>query len=131
MAATMHTGLQGGRWDGPLARPARPELRLVTPPPSRRVPAGVYRRRRLVALVLLAAQLTAASFLASQALTASASAGAAPAPAVELVAQPGDSYWTLASRVHDGGDIRSTVDALVRANGGRQLRPGDVITLLP
>ena len=131
MAATMHTGLQGGTWEGPLARPSRPALRLVTPPPSRRVPAGVYRRRRLVALVVLATVLTVAAFAASRALTASASAGAAPAAAVRLVAQPGDSYWSLAGEVHDGGDIRSTVDALVRANGGRELRAGDVITLVP
>ena len=57
------------------------------------------------------------------------SAGAAPVTPVVLVAQPGDSYWTLANLVHAGGDLRSTVDALVAANGGHDLHPGDRITL--
>jgi hypothetical protein len=59
----------------------------------------------------------------------SASAGAVPVVPVVLVAQPGDSYWTLAEAVHAGGDLRSTVDALVAANGGGDLHPGDRITL--
>ena len=131
MAATMHTGMQGATWDLPLARPSRPALQMVTPPPSRRVPAGVYRRRRLVALVVLTVVLAVATFVGSQALTASAAAGTGPADPLVLVAEPGDSYWSLAGQIHDGGDIRSTVDTLVRANGGRELRTGDVITLAP
>jgi DNA integrity scanning protein DisA with diadenylate cyclase activity len=45
------------------------------------------------------------------------------------VAEHGDTYWGLAARVSPGGDLRSTVDALVRANGGRELRVGDRIEL--
>jgi hypothetical protein len=112
----------------------REPLRLVTAttPPSRRQPsAAVYRRRRLVALVLvLAVVLVAVQLLTHVAsASASASAGAAPSEPVVLVAQPGDSYWSLAADVYDGGDLRSTVDELVRANGGGDLRVGDRIVL--
>jgi len=49
--------------------------------------------------------------------------------ATNIVAQPGDSYWTLANQLHVGGDLRSTVDALVAANGGGDLHAGDRIVL--
>ena len=105
-------------------------LQLVTAPPSRRRPdAARYRRRRLVALVVGLALLVGVVQLAGGLLSASATAGAAPSEPVVLVAQPGDSYWSLAAEVHDGGDIRSTVDALVDANGGRALRAGDRIVV--
>ena len=61
-----------------------------------------------------------------QALSLGAGAPAAP---VVLVAQPGDSYWTLADRLDVGGDLRSVVDELVAANGGGELRAGDRIVL--
>ncbi len=75
------------------------------------------------------ALLAAAVQFASHALSGSASAGAAPAAPVVLVAQPGDSYWSLAARVSDGGDLRSVVDELVAANGGDDLRVGDRIVV--
>lgn len=108
----------------------RTALRVVTAPPSRRRPsAAVYRRRRLLAVLLAAAVLVVAAQAVLRVAGASASAGAAPVAPVVLVAQPGDSYWSLAGEVHDGGDLRSTVDALVAANGGRDLQPGDRIVL--
>jgi hypothetical protein len=112
-------------------RPAeRAPLRLVTAPPSRRRPApAVYRRRRLVALVVVAAFLLAAGSAAVRWATASAAAGVSPQAPVVLVAQPGDSYWSLASEVGTEGDLRSVVDELVAANGGRDLKPGDRIVL--
>jgi len=110
--------------------PQREALRLVTAPPSRRRPSpGVYRRRRLVALLLVATVLVAVSSVGVRWATASASAGAAPAAPAVLVAQPGDSYWTLARKLHVGGDLRSVVDELVAANGGGDLYPGDRIVL--
>ncbi len=108
----------------------RAPLQLVTAPPSRRRPdASVYRRRRLVALVVGLALLVGAARIVGDALSASASAGTAPSAPVVLVAQPGDSYWSLAGRLDQGGDLRSTVDALVAANGGRDLHVGDRIVL--
>jgi hypothetical protein len=108
----------------------RPPLHLVTAPPSRRRPgAGVYRRRRLLAAAVLLAVVVLLTQVAGHVTGASASAGSVPSAPVVLVAQPGDSYWTLANQVHQGGDLRSTVDALVDANGGRDLRAGDRIEL--
>jgi hypothetical protein len=124
------------RFDEQVARgswrdlaPAPSPLRLVTAPPSRRRPsAAVHRRRQLVALALVVVAVLALG-AGVRALTSSVSAGDAPATAREIVAEPGDSYWSLASELDRGGDLRSTVDALVDANGGRDLRPGDRITL--
>lgn len=108
----------------------RAALQLVAGPPSRRRPGpAVYRRRRLVALVVALVVAATLLQLASTVIGASASAGTAPSAPVVLVARPGDSYWSLAAKVGTAGDIRSTVDALVDANGGRELRPGDRIRL--
>jgi hypothetical protein len=108
----------------------RTPMQLVTAPPSRRRPdAAAYRRRRLVALVLALVLVIAAVQVLTHVASASASAGVAPSEPVVLVAEAGDSYWSLASKVYDGGDIRSTVDALVRANGGHDLHVGDRIVL--
>ena len=113
------------------AAPGRAPLELVTAPPSRRRPsAATYRRRRLAVLVLAVAVLLAGSQVVHHALFQSASA-AGPVPAAHQVvtAERGDSYWSLAAEVSPGGDLRSTVDALVRANGGHDLRVGDRIVL--
>jgi hypothetical protein len=110
-------------------RPA--PLQLVAGPPSRHQPtAAIYRRRRLVALVVGLALLVAAVQLVSGALFSSASAGtSAPAGPAVITAEAGDSYWSLAADVSPGGDLRSTVDALVAANGGGDLHVGDRIVL--
>jgi len=113
-----------------LDRPARPRLRPVAAPPSSRRPSAVVlRRRRLVAAALAVGLTVTAGRVATGWWGASGSAGAAPAAATVVVAEAGDTYWRLASRVSPGGDLRSTVDALVRANGGRELRVGDRIDL--
>lgn len=118
-------------WDRNDERVARRQpLALVTAPPSRRRPqAAVYRRRRLVALVLVLALAAVALRVVVSVTRASASAGAATVAPVELVAEAGDTYWSLAAELHTAGDIRSVVDALVDANGGRDLQPGDRIIL--
>jgi hypothetical protein len=116
----------GPRSAAPLRRPE--PLRLVAPPSHRRPAVGVYRRRRLVAVLALALLLVVTARAAGS-LLSTASAGEPARTPVVLVAEPGDSYWSLASEVHEGGDLRSTVDALVAANGGRDLRVGDRIVL--
>jgi hypothetical protein len=119
----------------PGARRAPAHLTLAPPSPrSRPVPAEVLRRRRaaaaLIALVAVAA-LAVGAVLAVGWLGASATSSPAPAGDVgtTVVARPGDTYLSLAREVHDGGDLRSTVDALLAANGGRELRPGDRLVL--
>ena len=112
-------------------QPARRRTLAVAAPPSRRRPdAAIFRRRRLVAGVLaLAVATTAHVAVGWLGATAEAGTGAEPAAPVVLVARAGDTYWGLAGDLHRGGDLRSTVDALVRANGGRELRVGDRILL--
>ena len=108
----------------------RKALRLVTAPPSRRRPdAVVYRRRRLVALIVALLVVVVLFQVVTHVASASATAGTTPATPVVLVAEPGDTYWSLASRLDVGGDLRSVVDALVAANGGHDLRAGDRIEL--
>lgn len=118
----------GPAWEHERRRaPSRPLAIAVSP--SRRHPdAAVFRRRRLVVGVLALAIATTAH-LGMGWLGATAEAGAEPPVPMVVVAQPGDTYWGLAAAVHRGGDLRSTVDALVRANGGRELRVGDRIVL--
>jgi hypothetical protein len=108
-------------WDRYEDRIGRPPLRLV--------PGAEFRRRRLLALVVILAFVSVLAAGASHVLRASSTAGSMPVAPVVLVAQPGDSYWTLANQIHDGGDLRSTVDELVAANGGRELHAGDRIVL--
>ncbi|HEY2332122.1 MAG TPA: hypothetical protein VGH94_09370 [Acidimicrobiales bacterium] len=118
---------------GHLPRPVRRvPLALVTAPSRVRPSAAALRRRRLLAGagVTLVALVSIISLRAGVAwLGGEGTAGVtSPTPAV-VVAGPGDSYWALAARVHPGGDLRSTVDALVAANGGRELQPGDRVVL--
>ena len=108
-------------WDRYEDRIGRPPLRLI--------PGARFRRRRLLALAVALFLLVAAVSAVTHVVTASSSAGSMPPAPVVLVAQPGDSYWTLADQIHDGGDLRSYVDELVAANGGRELHAGDRIVL--
>jgi hypothetical protein len=124
-------GIPAPIFQGHLPRPVRRVPLQVVPPAGPR-PGVDYHRRRVVAVVVALA-LAVAVVLAARAglawLGDAATAGdTSPVPTV-VVAGPGDSYWTLAGRLHAGGDVRSTVDALVAANGGRELRPGDRLVL--
>jgi Tfp pilus assembly protein FimV len=54
---------------------------------------------------------------------------AAPAPArpvsgATYVVQPGDTLWSVAARLDRGGDLRDTVQALAKANGGSAITAG-------
>ena len=121
MAAITSERIAWDRYEDRYDRHGRPPLRLV--------PGAEFRRRRLLALVVVLAFVAVLVVSVSHVLRASSIAGSMPAAPVVLVAQPGDSYWTLANQIHDGGDLRSTVDELVAANGGRELHTGDRIVL--
>ena len=91
----------------------------------------VYRRRRVVAVVLVAA-LAVVLVLAVRA--GMATLGGVPASAPEgnitgpparvVVVQPGDTVWTIARAVQPDGDVRPLVDALL-ADHPAPLQPGD------
>jgi nucleoid-associated protein YgaU len=53
---------------------------------------------------------------------------AAPA-VITYIVQPGDSLWNLAQRFHGAHGLSSYLDALVSANGGAVVHPGQVVSL--
>jgi len=58
----------------------------------------------------------------------SASASTATAPLTIEVA-PGDTFWTIASRLQPDGDLRPLVDRLVAVHGGGVLLAGERISV--
>jgi len=125
--------LEGGR------RGARAYARAQAPR-ARRLPAGVYHRRRLGVVVVVAtlvlvgylASVGVAALLARPAVgapaTPAAASGAHPAGRVYVV-QPGDTLWSIARSVHPHGDLRPVVDRLEARAGGATIVPGQRITL--
>ncbi len=118
----------GGALDATSA--AQPHLRLVDPTVFRR--RAMFRRRRIGAAILLGCILFGVWTLGSGARVAfggpsvsvRSDGPALPGRSV-VIAQAGDTYWSIAKSLRPTGDIRATVDALVAANGGRPLRVGD------
>jgi hypothetical protein len=115
--------------------PERPALRLVDGGAGDRRPATVVvRRRRLLVVVAAGLLLAIALGVASVVLTRPATAGASAASAESVrrthLVEAGDTYWSIAEAVTpEGTDLRIAVDALIDANGGRELFPGDRIEL--
>jgi len=142
-------------------RPLRPNLRVLDgglAPNARlaprRLPATVYRRRRLGAAVLavgivvlvglafVGAQSVAARFDGTTVVSTGSPAGAvvpaasasAVAPSVETaptrstkVVQPGDTLWSIARELQPEGDVRPLVDHLASRLGGSSLTVGQRI----
>jgi Tfp pilus assembly protein FimV len=109
--------------------PAPIGLRLQRPVRARRVVApaspATYRRRRFVAGLLLAAVVLAAVIGVSwHTRPAPGDIRARPVAAHEVVVQPGDTVWSIASELAGGTDVRPVVDAIVAANGGADLVAG-------
>lgn len=117
-------------WGEPLSTPTpgRPALRLVDSG-DRRPDVHVLRRRRLVATLALLVVLAVGLAVASQLLIRPVSAGSLPEGRRTHVVQPGETYWSIADATTEHGDLRVAVDALIDANGGRALFPGDHIEL--
>ena len=120
MTAAVMTFPRSGRTEVHAApRPA--------PGPHRhRVPAATKRRR---AVVVLAVGMVLLAGKAGGALGGSplAAPERRPATVVRIVVQPGDSLWSIASRLQPGQDPRRLVDQLSAARGGTRLVPGEVI----
>jgi hypothetical protein len=111
---------------------ARPNLRLVwSQPDVHRHAPGVYRRRRVVASILVIATLAlvfaGVSWMRSGESAAAGSEVEGPAT-VEWQVGPGDTLWSIASEVKPGEDVRPMVEALSRSHGS-DLDVGDVVTV--
>lgn len=121
----------GSRRPG-AASPGRPQLRLIPGGRSPQAMAATYRRRRLVAALVLVTLLVVAVQLA-QALSGLAAGWAAPTPApiegptVVVEAGPGDTLWSLARAVHPDGDVRPVVEAMVAERGAASVAVGDQV----
>ena len=95
-----------------------------------RTSVATFRRRRLVALILVAAGImgTARAAVALGGPTPLAAPEQPPAVATSYIVQPGDSLWTVAAAVAPDTDPRRVVDALDAARDGRPLVPGERVT---
>jgi hypothetical protein len=99
------------------------------PEPANRLPAHVYRRRRLLAVAAGVLLVAVVVLLAGRVGRATADLdGPPPAPAVYVV-QPGDTLWSIAERVAPDADRREVVGRLSDAAGGSELVPGQRIEL--
>ena len=136
MAAISYPSPQPLRHPRPQRQaPPAPRLRLLqgglAAPRRPQVAPGIYARRRILALVLVAivsmvlvvaVQAVASGLLVQQAPapTAATAAVDAPAGAEVHVVQPGETLWAVAAELTPaGGDVRATVDRLVERNGGQ------------
>lgn len=96
--------------DVELERPAR-HLYLVPPPQVLRL----TRRGRVA--VLLAALLTVAVLVVALGSSTIAAGDAGdPVPTQTVTVQPGDTLWELATDANPNGDLRQTVDDIMRLN---------------
>ena len=95
----------------------------------------VIQRRRAVAATLVAAVLSLLGLGAHGVLTDSGGGPASAAgvgqvvAAVHVVAQPGDSLWSIAERHHGDVGFRAYLDALIDLNGGTAIQVGQAIRL--
>jgi len=82
-------------------------------------PSGLRlnRRGRLArTFVVLSLAVVLASVFGLQAGANTADTVGAPTPFIEVTAAPGDTLWSLATRMADGGDVRSLVDEIASVN---------------
>jgi len=130
MVAVSSATVGAAPWVPPRVPPT-PGRRLALAPAGR-LPASTYRRRRAVA-----AGLVAALVLAVFAGLGMLGGGPLPAPGrpaqlrggATYVVQPGDTLWSIASRLEPGADPRPVVDRLTDAHGGTVLHVGERIRL--
>ena len=118
----------GRGWSAPVPVRRRAARRAPTARPS----AATFRRRRLGALagsvaLIPAAQLCAA-LLGGGPLTAPEGPPREVAAHVYVV-RPGDTVWSIATRLHPGADPRPLVQSLTAELGGAQLQPGQALQL--
>ena len=118
-----------------IGRLATVRIGSYVPPAPVRTPSAVYRRRRMVA-VLVAAGLLAVLVLAVGGVlgTFTGDSGAAVperpiSPSAVYVVQPGDTFWDIARRLEPSGDPRPLVARLVAAHGSPVLVAGERLVL--
>jgi hypothetical protein len=110
-------------------------VRASEPVRPRRLPAEVYRRRRVAAAVVMATFLVLVAVTAARLVggfftdTADAATATRTEGPVVTVVQPGDTLWTIAADLGTGGELREVVDVLVELNGSSALTVGQRLVL--
>jgi nucleoid-associated protein YgaU len=108
-------------------------VRLRPFPTPRRRDESVYRRRRAVVGVVSAVLIAVASVATHDVLAGSggvpASAAVSLPARTSVVAQPGDTLWSIASAHHGEASLTRYLDSLVDLNGGASIQPGQLIVL--
>ena len=82
-------------------------------------PSGIRlnRRGRLArTFVVLSLAVVLASVFGLKAGAGTTDAVGAPTSFIEVTVAPGDTLWSLATRLADGGDVRSLVDEIASVN---------------
>lgn len=117
----------------PVGRSAgRPALTVLQGGRSAPAMGPVYRRRRVIAALVLVTVLVLGWQLA-QAAVGVAGGWAAPTPAaiegptVTVEADAGDTLWTLARQVQPSGDVRPAVEAMLAERGDAAVEVGDQV----
>jgi nucleoid-associated protein YgaU len=106
---------------GKTVRPLRPAVS--------RHPVYVARRRRVVVFSVAAALAGVAMFAVMLGRVPASVSERHPVSPVTHVVQPGETLWSIAQRVHPGGNVAAYVDRLVRANGGNTIQVGQQIVV--
>ena len=133
-ACTTAPGIGLGGWPA-TSRPVPRGAILRGPSGGARVTPATYRRRRLsvglLALGVLVVAARAGVALGGSPLAAPERrpASFSPGSAATVVARPGDTLWSIATRLAPGDDPRALVDDLVAARGTTQLQPGEQVRL--
>lgn len=110
-------------------RVADPDLRQYRPRPARSHQRAVYRRRRVLA-ALVGLGFVLAMVRAGVMLGGSSLATPERLPHVQLlVAQPGDTLWSLAERAAPGRDVRPIVDAMAKSRGTTTVNAEELVSV--
>jgi hypothetical protein len=106
---------------------------VATTPRLHRQSEAVYRRRRAVVGTALAAFVAICAVAAHDVLAGSGGVPASAAVSLParsmIVAQPGDTLWSIATIYHGKVSVTHYVDALVDLNGGASIEAGQQIVL--
>ena len=103
--------------------------------PSARPSAATYRRRRVVVGTALAVFVAVGAVAAHDVLAGSGGVPASAAVSLpaqarqRVVAQRGDTLWSIAAAHHGEISITRYVDALVDLNGGPTIQAGQEVVL--
>ena len=96
-------------------RPQR-HLRAVPAPVAPARPAPVRLTRRGRAVVFAAVSMILAIGAIVMGASVAATSDAAPVATTTVQVQPGQTLWQIAAEANPGGDVRATVDEIVRLN---------------